>query len=170
MSISIPRPSDLLWLVTDGAVKSPGISPTLDVQCNGSLQVASKFSAKLKKRQVSWIPCEIEALCIAVSLQHFSPYIIQSLHPICVLTDSKPCVQAYDHLLKGNFLIAAASQPFCPLQVVSMCNSNTWLGLPTFLLILLAAMPLSALTPLASYAPLSITYRQLLFRQLLLLA
>ena len=34
------------------------------------------------------------ALAIAASVKHFSPYIIQSHKPVCVLTDSKPCVEA----------------------------------------------------------------------------
>ena len=68
-----------------------------------AFKVAGYFSAKLKERQISWIPCEIEALCIAVSLLHFSPYIIQSKHRVSVLTDSQPCVQAHQRLLRGNF-------------------------------------------------------------------
>ena len=102
-SITIPRPDDQLWIVTDGAEKLPGIGSTLYVQRNGSLKVAGYFSAKLKERQISWIPCEIEALCIAVSLLHFSPYIIQSKHTVSVLTDSQPCVQAHQRLFRGNF-------------------------------------------------------------------
>jgi len=102
-SITIPRPADQLWIVTDGAEKLPGIGSTLYVQRNGSLKVAGYFSAKLKERQISWIPCEIEALCIAVSLLHFSPYIIQSKHRVSVLTDSQPCTQAHQRLLRGNF-------------------------------------------------------------------
>ena len=88
-SITIPRPDDQLWIVTDGAEKSPA--------------VAGYFSAKLKERQISWIPCEIEALSIAVSLQHFSPFIIKSHQQTSVLTDSQPCVQAFRRLLKGSF-------------------------------------------------------------------
>ena len=102
-SITIPRPDDQLWIVTDGAEKSPGIGSTLYIQRDSSLKVAGYFSAKLKERQISWIPCEIEALSIAVSLQHFSPFIIQSQQQTSILTDSQPCVQAFQRLLKGNF-------------------------------------------------------------------
>ena len=45
----------------------------------------------------------MKALSIAVSLQHFSPYIVASHHKTCVLSDSKPCVQAYNRLCKGHF-------------------------------------------------------------------
>ena len=102
-SITLPKPEDQLWLVTDGAVKSPGIGSTLYLHRNGKIHIAGFFSAKLKQRQNTWTPCEIEALSIAASLQHYSPYVIQSHHRLSLLTDSKPCVQAYQKLLKGNF-------------------------------------------------------------------
>ena len=31
------------------------------------------FSAKLKQRQLTWIPCEMETLCIASAVKHFVP-------------------------------------------------------------------------------------------------
>jgi len=42
-------------------------------------------------------------LAIAVATKHFSPYLIQSHHKACILTDSKPCVQAYEKLCRGEF-------------------------------------------------------------------
>ena len=50
-----------------------------------------------------WLPCEIEALCIGASIKYFSPYIVQSSHPTQVLADSKPCVQTYVKLQRGEF-------------------------------------------------------------------
>ena len=70
---------------------------------NDHLYLAGFFSAKLRKHQVTWLPCEIEALCIAAAVKHFSPFIIQSKHHACVLTDSKPCVQAITKLCRGEF-------------------------------------------------------------------
>lgn len=102
-SITLPRRSDLLWIVTDGSVKNRGIGATLYVSRNGSLQLSGFFSAKLRKHQVTWLPCEIEALSIAAAVKHFSPFIIQSDQQACVLTDSKPCVQAIDKLCRGEF-------------------------------------------------------------------
>ena len=49
------------------------------------------------------MPCEIEALSIAAAVKHFAPYIIQSKSKTYVLTDSKPCVQAFDKLCRGQF-------------------------------------------------------------------
>ena len=50
-----------------------------------------------------WLPCEVEVLSISAAVKHFSPYIIQSKHTACVLTDSKPCVQAIEKLCRGQF-------------------------------------------------------------------
>ena len=51
-------------------------------------------SGKLRKHQVTWLLCKLEALSIAaaVNCKHLSPYIIQSKHLACVLADSWPCV------------------------------------------------------------------------------
>ena len=38
-----------------------------------------------------------------MATKHFSPYLIQSHHKACILTDSKPCVQAYEKLCRGEF-------------------------------------------------------------------
>ena len=111
-SIVLPRPEDVLWIVTDGAVKSHGLGATLYVSRDGKPRLAGYFSAKLRQRQVTWIPCELEALCIAAAVKHFSPYIIQSHHQACVLTDSKPCVQAFEKLCRGEFSSSARVSTF----------------------------------------------------------
>ena len=102
-SIMLPKPSDHVWIVTDGSVSKRGLGATLYVTRDGKLFLAGFFSAKLRKHQVTWLPCEIEALCIAAAVKHFSPFIIQSKHTACVLTDSQPCVQAIEKLCRGEF-------------------------------------------------------------------
>ena len=102
-AVTLPRPTDQLWIVTDGAVREPGLGATLYVTRGDSVKLAGYFSAKLRKNQSSWLPCEIEALSIAAAVKHFAPYIIQSAHKACVLTDSKPCVQAFEKLCRGEF-------------------------------------------------------------------
>ena len=103
-TITLPKPSDTLWIVTDGAVKDYGLGATLYVTDGSNKpKLAGYFSAKLRKRQVDWNPCELEALCIASSINHFSPYIAQSDKQAHVVTDSKPCVQAYQKLGRGEF-------------------------------------------------------------------
>ena len=50
-----------------------------------------------------WLPCEVQALAVAIATKHFSPYLIQSNHKARILTDSKPCIQAYEKLCRGDF-------------------------------------------------------------------
>ena len=52
----------------------------------------------------TWLPCEVEALAITVATKHFSPYLIQSHHKVCMLTDSKPYLQAYKKLCRVEFI------------------------------------------------------------------
>ena len=86
-SIKLPRPDDQLWIVTDGAFRDPGIGATLYVTRSDKLHLAVFFSAKLCGSETSWLPCEVEALSIAIAIKHFSPYIIQSSKMTCILTD-----------------------------------------------------------------------------------
>lgn len=102
-AITLPRPSDQLWIVTDGALRKLGLGATLYVGREGKPLLAGFFSANLRPNQRQWLPCEIEALAIAAAIKHYSPFIIQSKLSTCVLTDSKPCVQAYEKLCRGEF-------------------------------------------------------------------
>lgn len=121
-AIILPRASDQLWIVTDGSVVRHGIGATLYVTRNNKLSLAGFFSAKLRKHQVTWLPCEIEALAIAAAIKHFSPFIVQSKHRSCILTDSKPCVQAIEKLYRGEFSASPRLTSF--LSLVSRYNLN----------------------------------------------
>ena len=70
---------------------------------DNKLHLAGFFSTKLRGSQPTWLPCEVEALAIAVATKHFSPYLIQSHQKACILTDSKPCIQAYEKLSRRVF-------------------------------------------------------------------
>lgn len=76
--ILLPRPSDQLWIVTDGSIPKHGIGATLYVTRHKKPSVSGFFSAKLRKHQVNWLPCKIEALSIGAAIKYFSPLIIQS--------------------------------------------------------------------------------------------
>ena len=102
-TITLPRPSDQLWIVTDGSVTKRGIGATLYINRDQKLHLAGFFSAKLRKHQVTRLPCEVEAVSIATTVQHVSPFITQSTRQACVLTDSKLCVQAIDKLCHREF-------------------------------------------------------------------
>ena len=121
-AIVLPRASDQLWIVTDGSVVRRGICATLKVTRNDKFSLAGVFSAKLRKHQVTWLPCEIEALAIAAAIKHFSPYIVQSKHRWCILTDSKPCVQAVEKLYRWEFSASPRLTSF--LSLVSRYSLN----------------------------------------------
>ena len=67
------------------------------------LHLAGFFSAHLRKHQVTWLPCEVEALAIATVVNHFVPYILQANQCTHVLTGSRPCVLEYQKLCCGEF-------------------------------------------------------------------
>lgn len=67
---------------------------------------------KLKAHHLNWQPCEMEALAISSSVNHFSPYIRESKHPLQILTDNRPCVQAFAKLRKGQFSASARVSTF----------------------------------------------------------
>lgn len=83
----------------------------------GDLLLAGFFSAKLRGSQTTWLPCEFDAFSIAPASKHFSPYIIQSSKNACILTENKPCVQAYKQLCCGEF--SASPRVSTYLSVVS---------------------------------------------------
>ena len=97
-------------------------APHLYVTRGNKLHLAGFFSAKLRGSQVSWLPCEIEALSIATATKHFSPYTIQSNYNACILTDSKPCVQAFEKLCRGEFSSSPRVSTF--LSVVSCFQAS----------------------------------------------
>jgi hypothetical protein len=68
-------------------------------------------------KQVAWLSCEIEALSIAAAIKHYNPFIIQSSQQVCLLTDSKPCVQAFQKLYRGEFLASPRVTSF--LSIIS---------------------------------------------------
>ncbi len=121
-AIVLPREGDQLFIVTDGSVKKQGIGATLYARRRGVLKLAGFFSAKLRDRQVLWLPCEVEALAIAIATKHFAPYIVQSKTLTTVLTDSKPCVQAYEKLCRGEFSASPRVSTF--LSVVSRYQAS----------------------------------------------
>ena len=111
-SITLPRADDQIRIVTDGSVTRQGIGATMYVSRENKFLLAGFFSAKLRKHQVTWLPCEIEALSIAAAIKHFGPYIIRSTHNTCLLMDSKPCMQAVEKLCRGEF----SASPYVPVH------------------------------------------------------
>ena len=109
-TITLPRRSDQLVIVHDGS--QLGVGSVLYLKRDDSIHLGSFFSAKLKSHQSLWYPCEIEALSIAVSVTHFAPYIRESLNKTQILTDSRPCVQAWGKMRRGQFSTSARVATF----------------------------------------------------------
>ena len=103
--VYLPREDDQLFLVTDGATSPPpGIGATLYIRRDEKLRLAGFFSQQINTVQrEKWFPCEIEGLAIAAAIKFFDAYIAQSSHRTKVLTDSKPCCDAYNILCRGEF-------------------------------------------------------------------
>ena len=103
--ITAPTPQDQLWIVTDASTGAQGLGATTYVSSPGtdSVKLAGFYSAKLRKTQESWYPCELEGLAIAGAIQHNAPFIINSERTSIVCTDSKACVQAFSRLARGEF-------------------------------------------------------------------
>ena len=105
--LTVPTPDDKLVLTVDASPVNSGIAATLYV-CRGDKRLLSEcFSLKLKLHHLNWQPCELEALAIASAVQHFSPYVRESNHPLQVLSDNRPCVQAFAKLRKRHFSTSA---------------------------------------------------------------
>ena len=103
-TITMPRRTDKLWIVTDAATRSPGLGATLYLGREANnFKIGGFFSAKVKSHQIDWLPCEREALAIASAVQFFHPFIVQSEHQTIILTDNKPCVEAFAKLQRGEF-------------------------------------------------------------------
>ena len=112
-TITIPRPTDQLVLTVDASPLNKGLGATLFAQREGKRLVSGFFSFKLKAHQLNnWFPCEHEGLAIASAVKHFAPYVRESSNPLQVLTDSKPCYQAYQRLCSGHFSASARVSTF----------------------------------------------------------
>lgn len=109
-TIMIPKPSDQLIITHDGS--KIGIGSVLFVKRGEHLHLGGYFSAKTKSHHQRWLPCELEALSIATSINHFAPYIRESNHTTQILTDSKPCVQAWSKMTRGEFSTSARIATF----------------------------------------------------------
>ena len=111
-TITIPKSSDQLVITSDGAVSNGGIGSVLYILRKGNVRLGGYFSAKLKPHQQKWLPCEIEALAISSAINHWAPYILESKHQSQILSDSKPCVQSFQKLQRGQFSSSARVSTF----------------------------------------------------------
>ena len=121
-TITIPRPSDSILIVTDASVRPGAVGATMYVIRDNKTLLAGYFNSKLPEFKKRWLPCELEGLSIAAALNHFSPYLINSSHYPRILTDSKPCVDAVNKLKKGVFPTSARLSTF--ISAASRYNAD----------------------------------------------
>ena len=110
-SITVPQPEDKLIITNDGAV-TKGIGAVLYILRGEKMLLGGFFSAKLKPHQMKWLPCEVEALAISSSIQHWAPYIVENNNTTQILTDSRPCIQAFAKLCRGEYSYSARVTTF----------------------------------------------------------
>lgn len=101
--IFYPKPTDQLVITTDAASSNGGIGSVLFIIRDGETKLGGYFSLKMKSFQLNWLPCEQEALAITSSINHWKIFIKNSRLKTQILTDSKPCVQAFIKLTRGEF-------------------------------------------------------------------
>ena len=117
-AITLPRRSDQLVIVHDGS--QVGIGSVLYLKRRDDIKVGGYFSARLKSHQLLWYPCEVEAVSIAASVSHFSPYIRESVLCTQILTDNRPCVQTWSKMRRGEFSTSARVATF--MSILSQYN------------------------------------------------
>ena len=59
-SITLPRPSDQLWIVTDGSVTKSGIEATLYINRDNKIHLAGFFNAKLLYENTKSLDCLVK--------------------------------------------------------------------------------------------------------------
>ena len=117
-TLTLPKREDQIQIVTDAS--NTGIGAAMYVVRNNTPKIAGYFSTCYKQHQKDWLPCEAEALAINCAINHFSPYIVDSKNQTTVLSDSLPCVMAYNKLKKGQFSASARVSSF----LSALCRYN----------------------------------------------
>ena len=110
--LTIQSLDDQLIINVDAVPIFNGIGATLYILRDNKRYLADNFSLKLKEHQYGWQPCEHEALVITTGVKHFSRYIREFKHPLQLLSDNKPCVQAFAKLKQGHFSASARVSSF----------------------------------------------------------
>ena len=75
-SICLPRPDDELMIAHDGS--NDGIGSILFVKRDAAFYLGQYFNVKRKSHHQKWLHCDIEALSISASINHFPPLIRES--------------------------------------------------------------------------------------------
>ena len=105
--VHTPRPTDTIHTYSDYSQATRAVGGRMVIvrmkdgkerQLHGGY-----FSVVLDKFKGRWIPCEAEAAGVRLTLEHFAPYIRESLNQSVHFTDNLPVVQAFKRSLMGAF-------------------------------------------------------------------
>ena len=105
--VHTPRPTDTIHTYSDYSQAARAVGGRMVIvrkedgkekQLHGGY-----FSVVLDEFKGRWIPCEAEAAGVRLTLEHFAPYIRESLNQAVHFTDNLPVVQAYKRSLTGAF-------------------------------------------------------------------
>ena len=123
-SITIPKPTDILHIYPDFSQSANAVGGHLIIerQDNGSIQRKNGgyFSVRLDPSQSRWTPCEKETLGIKLNIQHFRPFIQESLHTTIIHPDNMISVHAWNRLKRG--IISSSSKVAAFLSSLSENN------------------------------------------------
>ena len=114
-TITIPRPEDQKYIISDAATKCPAFGAILlvkrkdDKTGKEELKIGGYYNMKLKE---GLLPCEAEAIGIERASAHWDHYSRESEEPTIILTDSDPCVRSYRRMSKGKFSTSSKLQNF----------------------------------------------------------
>ena len=123
-SITIPKPTDILHIYPDFSQSANAVGGHLIIERseNGSVQRKNGgyFSVRLDTSQSRWTPCEKETLGIKLNIQHFRPFIQESLNTTVIHPDNMISVHAWNRLKRG--IISSSSKVAAFLSSLSENN------------------------------------------------
>lgn len=123
-SITIPLPSDTLHIYPDFSQTANAVGGHLIIERHdkgGSQKLnGGYFSVRLSHSQIKWSPCERETLGIKLNIEHFKPFIQESLNTTIIHPDNIISVHAWNRLKRG--IISSSSKVAAFLSSLSENN------------------------------------------------
>ena len=155
-AITLPRPEDQLWIVTDGALRRSGLGATLYINRENKILLAGCFSAKLRTKS------ELVKSKLSLSQRPLNISVLTLFSPPQTLVCYPTANRAYKHLrscVEANFQPVPVCLPFCPPQVVTVLLFVMFPEAQYYLPTSQVVMRLNALVRHARFAPLSVSQK-----------
>ena len=129
LSVTIPRPGDVVYLATDACTSLPAGGTKLFLKRPGveGFLPSFNFGCRLPQTLKQWSPCEVEAYFLNKGIEKAEYYTRLTGNDGIALTDCKPVFQAKQKLDRGEFssskrlqdLLANISSKHFSLQLLS---------------------------------------------------